>query len=364
MAINLNNAPFNYLPFSMVGFLIYAFDGGNSRFNGAWPQEAPVKLQTLTEGYGWAYGPFAYGDLILSQSAPANFWADVDRDQDVDIFDIQLVAACWGNNLYDNNYHPEYDVNNDGSIDIFDLQLVASWWNKPIPTLKMLKELTVVTDKSVRLKICRKTPEAYELLVVNAADLAAFQMEFSSVEDVKLRQTVLGDFLGGTGNTVIALPPHYSSDNKKVSIGAFSYGVNLGASGAGKLAEIIFEKSTSAVVTNIKCADQSGNALAVVMEKQDPVIAAYGSSQFALLPNFPNPFNATTTIEFCLPGPEYVSVKIFSVLGEQVDVLAQEHLESGIHKVVWNAGDHGNGIYYILLETETERKWRKAVLIK
>ena len=63
----------------------------------------------------------------------AGFWADIDGDGDVDIFDIQLVAAHWNTREGDEGYVARYDIDADGDIDIFDIQMVASWWNKPIP---------------------------------------------------------------------------------------------------------------------------------------------------------------------------------------------------------------------------------------
>jgi hypothetical protein len=364
IAVNLNIAPFNYLPFSMMGFLIYAFDGGNSQFTGLWPQETTVRLQALAQGYSWAHAPFAYGNLTLSQSAPSGFWADVDHDRDVDIIDIQLVAARWGNDRFDADYQDQYDVNADGNIDIFDIQLVASWWNQPIPPLNVSKESTVATDEPVRLKLRRKTPEVYELLVVNAADLAAFQVEFSSDEDVKLRQTVLGDFLGGTGNTVITLPPHYSSDNKKVIMGAFSYGVNPGASGPGKLAEIIFEKSTGAVVTDIKCADRRGNAVNVVMDEMDQSILAGESPQFRLAQNYPNPFNPFTTISFTLPNSELVSLTVFDLTGNEVVRTDYGGMSPGWHQVYFDGGNLPSGKYFYRLQAGSYSAVKSMMLVR
>ncbi len=71
------------------------------------------------------------------ESVGSTFWADVDDDDDVDIIDIQLVAAHWNTKAGEQNYNSRYDVDNEGAgdedIDIIDIQLVAAWWNKPIP---------------------------------------------------------------------------------------------------------------------------------------------------------------------------------------------------------------------------------------
>jgi hypothetical protein len=77
------------------------------------------------------------GFLTGGDQAGTTFWADVDQDGDVDIVDIQLVAARWGARAGDPLYDARYDVDNegqgDGDIDIVDIQLVASWWNQTLP---------------------------------------------------------------------------------------------------------------------------------------------------------------------------------------------------------------------------------------
>lgn len=76
-------------------------------------------------------------NISVVEDASTGFWADVDDDGDVDIIDIQLVAARWNTRVGDPNYDPKYDVDNeglgDGDIDIIDIQLVAAWWNRPLP---------------------------------------------------------------------------------------------------------------------------------------------------------------------------------------------------------------------------------------
>ncbi len=85
--------------------------------------------------------------------------------------------------------------------------------------------------------------------------------------------------------------------------------------------------------------------------------------------NQPNPFNASTTIQFTLEQPMDVNVAIFNILGQQVDVICSGHFESGPHSVYWNgtdqAGNHvSSGIYFYKLHAGGYTVAKKMVLLK
>lgn len=86
--------------------------------------------------------------------------------------------------------------------------------------------------------------------------------------------------------------------------------------------------------------------------------------QMALYPNYPNPFNPTTTIEFSLSAPAQVSLKIYNLMGSEVAKLVDENLAAGIHQVSWNAENLPNGVYHYVLETAGYKVARKAILMK
>ncbi len=66
---------------------------------------------------------------------------------------------------------------------------------------------------------------------------------------------------------------------------------------------------------------------------------------FVLKQNYPNPFNPTTNIEFELPKASNVTLKIFTILGEEVATLVSDKLSSGSYSYLWNAGDLASGVY-------------------
>ena len=80
---------------------------------------------------------------------------------------------------------------------------------------------------------------------------------------------------------------------------------------------------------------------------------------YSLEQNFPNPFNAVTSIRFTLPSAGEAKITVFDLAGREVSVLAEGHFAAGTHQVSWRADSVGSGVYFCRLEagafTETKR---------
>jgi hypothetical protein len=85
---------------------------------------------------------------------------------------------------------------------------------------------------------------------------------------------------------------------------------------------------------------------------------------YKLLQNYPNPFNPNTTIQFSVPEEGFVTLDIFSSLGEKISTLISENLNAGTYKYDWNAADLPSGIYFYRLTAERFKRTRKLVLMK
>ncbi|MDD8018057.1 MAG: T9SS type A sorting domain-containing protein [Bacteroidota bacterium] len=80
--------------------------------------------------------------------------------------------------------------------------------------------------------------------------------------------------------------------------------------------------------------------------------------------NFPNPFNPTTVIRYELPLNNYVTLKIFDVLGQEIATLVNEKKEAGSYSVQWDASDLPSGIYFYCLQTASFSETKKLLLLK
>ncbi|MCH7574217.1 MAG: choice-of-anchor B family protein [Candidatus Marinimicrobia bacterium] len=74
--------------------------------------------------------------------------------------------------------------------------------------------------------------------------------------------------------------------------------------------------------------------------------------EFYLAQNHPNPFNATTTLEFGLPGDDVVTLTVHDLLGREVSRLDLGWHNAGRHSVTWDAGELPSGIYFARLTTK------------
>jgi hypothetical protein len=80
--------------------------------------------------------------------------------------------------------------------------------------------------------------------------------------------------------------------------------------------------------------------------------------------NYPNPFNAQTTIVYEIPWRTHVRIGLFDLLGRELRVLADHIVEAGMQRVTVNADGLSSGVYYIGFFTETTEEMRPIVLIK
>ncbi|MFZ1280609.1 MAG: DUF5666 domain-containing protein [Ignavibacteriaceae bacterium] len=87
-------------------------------------------------------------------------------------------------------------------------------------------------------------------------------------------------------------------------------------------------------------------------------------NEFALEQNYPNPFNPSTSISFTLTANQFVTLKVFNALGEEVSTLVNGNLNQGIHSVSFNANGLSSGFYIYRLESGNQVQVRKMMLLK
>ncbi len=81
--------------------------------------------------------------------------------------------------------------------------------------------------------------------------------------------------------------------------------------------------------------------------------------EFALAPNYPNPFNPTTQIRYQLPEAATVSLEIFNALGQKVRTLVPRQIqEAGYYELAWDSRNESgepltSGIYFYRLQAHT-----------
>lgn len=85
---------------------------------------------------------------------------------------------------------------------------------------------------------------------------------------------------------------------------------------------------------------------------------------FNLNQNYPNPFNSMTRIEFFVPQPAFVTLKIYDTLGREVMTLFSEETTGGSHSVMWDASKFSSGVYYYRLSADGLLKTKQLLILK
>ena len=80
--------------------------------------------------------------------------------------------------------------------------------------------------------------------------------------------------------------------------------------------------------------------------------------------NYPNPFQGETNISFSIPESGNVSLKIYNLTGQQIEVLVDNSLKKGWHTFTWTISDHkiNSGIYYCELVYNGQKQVKKVVV--
>jgi len=92
-------------------------------------------------------------------------------------------------------------------------------------------------------------------------------------------------------------------------------------------------------------------------ESEKPIV-------FSLGQNFPNPFNPVTTIPFEIPKKGKITIKIYSITGQQVETVIDGTLSAGIHQAVFRAEHLPSGMYFYRIEAGGFGETRSMLLLK
>jgi hypothetical protein len=87
-------------------------------------------------------------------------------------------------------------------------------------------------------------------------------------------------------------------------------------------------------------------------------------SEFQLSQNYPNPFNPSTKIKFSIPQSSNVDLKVYDILGNEIETLVNEEKPIGTYEVTWFAANLPSGVYFYQLRSGSFLETKKMLLIK
>lgn len=142
-----------------------------------------------------------------------------------------------------------------------------------------------------------------------------------------------------------------------------NWGFQISPPGLSLLSVEFLDNNTGFAVgiygTILKTTDGGGEIISGISNYSNEV-----PDGFVLYQNYPNPFNPSTIIKYAIPNKQQVSLKIYNVLGTEIESLINEVQNAGIYEVSWNAANMPSGIYYYKIQTENFSNTKKMLLVK
>ena len=87
-------------------------------------------------------------------------------------------------------------------------------------------------------------------------------------------------------------------------------------------------------------------------------------TSYSLSQNYPNPFNPTTNVQFSIIKVQFVSLKVFDMLGQEVATLVNETLKPGTYEAAFDGSQLPSGVYFAKIEAGTYNNIIKMLMFK
>ncbi len=147
--------------------------------------------------------------------------------------------------------------------------------------------------------------------------------------------------------------------------------IDISMSVQSKLIKIIRYDGEEKIISN------DGNAVALTLTKE-PVYLIDSEftevvnfkqrknipDKYKLLQNYPNPFNPDTKISYSLPKTEKVTLTIYNLHGQTIDIVIDEKQAAGNYQIIWDAGNLSSGIYFYELKVKGFCQKKKMLLLR
>lgn len=102
----------------------------------------------------------------------------------------------------------------------------------------------------------------------------------------------------------------------------------------------------------------SGNPIGIIPNNSETPVS------YNMYQNYPNPFNPTTKITFALPFKSFITLKVYDLLGKEIETLVNTSLDVGKYDVVFDASNLASGIYFYRIESEHFSETKKMIVLK
>lgn len=153
-----------------------------------------------------------------------------------------------------------------------------------------------------------------------------------------------GQLVDAGGNVVTAINSTSSNPFTLTAPSSGTYTVNAGFKNPSK------KWGTTSAVINITGIDEK--------------LIGLSPKNFALYSNYPNPFNPSTKIRYAISQTTFTSLKVYSILGQEVATLINEEKTPGVYEVNFDATNLSTGTYIYRLQAGNYTEIKKMILLR
>lgn len=87
-------------------------------------------------------------------------------------------------------------------------------------------------------------------------------------------------------------------------------------------------------------------------------------TDYKLYQNYPNPFNPTTKIKYSIPQTSYVTIKVYDILGKEIETIVNEEKPIGNYEIEFDGSKLTSGVYFYKMKVGSFINTKKFILIK
>ncbi len=186
--------------------------------------------------------------------------------------------------------------------------------------------------------------------------------------ELKVKESSSVDFVSPMPRIAGFMNLNYEIKNSTLKVNLTSSSFSGLEPGEGEIFFITgkFNSTDDIEVTKIEAINSNG---IIITPNYKLISSDVYPTDFKLFPNYPNPFNPTTTIKFTLPFEIRVQIAIFDLSGRLVKVLVDKVMPAGEHFVTWDGTNESgekvsSGVYIYRMYSSKFVDVRKMILAK
>jgi len=290
----------------------YCYDYVTHQVNFDFPCDGTTEMLVAPDDPSNPYWNSAQDECGVCNGSGYYFDGNSNEDCVLDILDVVALVQIIVNGL-DYEYNP--DINSDGIINILDVVALVG-------------------------------------IVVNSGRTADANTAMINTSDNSVSITADG-YIGGVQMTL-------SHDNGfEINLTDNALVAEYKTEGTSTILVVVAPEGDILFTTN-----KSFEIVDMIVANSTDEIEVNTITDFGLSAAYPNPFNPSTTVSLTVPSADYVSVKVYNLMGQVVGVLADGMMEANVYSFTWDASNMSSGVYLVKAESSSSVDIQKVLLVK